>query len=85
MIFIENRLSADCLRNALVQRGLNAEGKMTVLHDWLLRYELDAPKNPVPSCFSSAEDLATRQLRFSTDAYSPTPCVVENGVHPELH
>jgi len=66
MIFIENRLSADCLRNALVQRGLDAEGKMTILHDWLLRYELDAPKNPVPSCFSSAEDLATRQLRFST-------------------
>ncbi|KYM91653.1 hypothetical protein ALC53_01410 [Atta colombica] len=66
---------------------------MTVLHDWLLRYELDAPKNPVRSCFSSAEDLETRQLRFSipvqtilTDytAYSPTSCVVENGVHRAL-
>ena len=60
-------LSADCLRDVLVQRELDAEGNTTALHDWLLQYELHAPGNRVwDSRFSSAEDLVAGRLRPST-------------------
>jgi len=77
------KLSTDRLRDELSQRGLDSEGSVAVLHERLLRYELDA----VPSESPSGREVASGYLRPSTPVHarpdSPSPFAAEATVSRE--
>jgi len=60
------RLPIDRLREELSQRSLDIEGSVTVLHERLLRYELDA----IPSESPSEREAASGYLRPSTPVHA---------------
>jgi len=60
------KLSIDRLRDELSRRGLDSEGSVTVLHERLLRYELDA----VPLESPSEREAASGYLRPSTPVHA---------------
>lgn len=57
------RLSLDRVRDELTRRGQSAEGTLPVLHDRLLRCELNAPLGPDPSRPPSRKSNASVHLR----------------------
>jgi len=60
------KLPIDRLREELSQGSLDIEGSVTVLHERLLRYELDA----VPSGSPSEREVASGYLRPSTPVHA---------------